>query len=232
MKTPEEKKETHRLACKKYRDKNKTKIDEKRIINKEKRKIYIKEYHVNNPKKRKQYDKKYYEINKEKINKREKTKEQKERICLYNIKYNKRNKEKIKIYRYKNKERFKNNHTKYDKNRRKTDLLYKLSGDIRNMINISFKCKGLKKKHKTEQILGCSINEFKKYLESNFEPWMNWENKGNPKDGVFAPNKTWDVDHKIPLASDKSYDGIIKLNHYTNLQPLCSYYNRFIKRDN
>ena len=27
----------------------------------------------------------------------------------------------------------------------------------------------------------------------------------------------------------KTEKDIIKLNHYTNLQPLCSYYNRYIK---
>ena len=65
-----------------------------------------------------------------------------------------------------------------------------------------------------------------------FEPWMNWGNHGNPKDGVIEPNKTWDIDHIIPLSSAKTEDDIIKLNHYTNLRPLCSYNNRFIKKNN
>lgn len=59
---------------------------------------------------------------------------------------------------------------------------------------------------------------------------MTWDNKGNPKDGIYELNKTWDVDHIIPLSSAKSVEDIIKLNHYTNLQPLCSYVNRFIKK--
>ena len=41
-----------------------------------------------------------------------------------------------------------------------------------------------------------------------------------------------DVDHIIPLASTTNEDELLKLNHYTNLQPLCSYHNRFIKKDN
>ena len=60
---------------------------------------------------------------------------------------------------------------------------------------------------------------------------MNWENKGNPKDGIFELNKTWDIDHIISLASGTTIDEIIKLNHYINLQPLCSYTNRYIKKD-
>ena len=60
---------------------------------------------------------------------------------------------------------------------------------------------------------------------------MNWDNYGNPVDGVYEINKTWDFDHKIPLSSANTEEEIIKLCHYTNLQPLCSYLNRFIKKD-
>ena len=44
-------------------------------------------------------------------------------------------------------------------------------------------------------------------------------------------NHGWDIDHIIPISSAESEDDIIKLNHYTNLQPLCSYINRVVKRD-
>ncbi len=60
---------------------------------------------------------------------------------------------------------------------------------------------------------------------------MTWDNRGNPKDGILEINKTWDIDHIIPLASATTEEEINKLNHYTNLQPLCSYTNRIIKRD-
>lgn len=59
---------------------------------------------------------------------------------------------------------------------------------------------------------------------------MNWENYGNPKDGKYELNKTWDLDHIIPICSAKTNEDIIRLNHYTNFQPLCSYVNRYIKR--
>ena len=89
----------------------------------------------------------------------------------------------------------------------------------------------IKKKSRTYEILGCSFIDFRIYLESKFESWMNWQNYGNPKDGLIEPNKTWDIDHNIPLSSATNEEELLKLNHYTNLQPLCSYYNRFIKRD-
>lgn len=36
----------------------------------------------------------------------------------------------------------------------------------------------------------------------------------------------WEMDHKTPLASAKTEEEIIKLNHYTNFQPLWRFDNR------
>ena len=99
---------------------------------------------------------------------------------------------------------------------------------IRNLINKSFKKRGYTKKSKTHEIIGCSFEDFKIYLESKFEPWMNWENRGKISDEL---NYGWDLDHIIPLSSAKNEEDIIRLNHHTNFQPLCSYTNRYIKRN-
>jgi len=110
-----------------------------------------------------------------------------------------------------------------------SDNLFKLKHNLKVYIrkclsNINKKKNGVK----TITILGCSFEEFRIYLESKFEPWMNWENKGI-YNGEF--NYGWDIDHIIPISSvDTEYD-IIRLNHYTNLQPLCSKINRDIKKD-
>jgi len=69
------------------------------------------------------------------------------------------------------------------------DPLFKLSNDIRVSINKNIKSSNFIKSKRTEEILGCSFEEFKYHLESKFEPWMNWDNKGYPKDGVFEFNK-------------------------------------------
>jgi hypothetical protein len=58
---------------------------------------------------------------------------------------------------------------------------------------------------------------------------MNWDNYGNPKDGIFEPDKTWDIDHIVSLSTATCEEDVIRLNHYSNLRPLCSYYNRWIK---
>lgn len=58
---------------------------------------------------------------------------------------------------------------------------------------------------------------------------MCWENQGNPKDKVLELNKSWDIDHITPIDTAMTESDVIRLNHFTNLQPLCSYYNRHIK---
>lgn len=128
-----------------------------------------------------------------------------------------------------NKEKRIKRNVEYVKNRKLNDPLFKLKMNIKASIRDSLKRKNFKKIGKTLTILGCSIEEFKTYLESKFESWMNWENKGKYNG---EKNYGWDIDHIIPISNAKTNDEAIKLNHYTNLQPLCSYINRDIKIDN
>ena len=128
------------------------------------------------------------------------------------------------------KEYYKNNKNKkneYLKIKRKTDPLFKLSSNIRTRIRDSFRRNGFSKTNTTLNILGCSFEQFKTHLESKFEHWMNWDNHGLYNGQT---NFGWDVDHIIPVSSGLSEDEMIKLNHYTNLQPLCSYTNRHVKK--
>ena len=57
---------------------------------------------------------------------------------------------------------------------------------------------------------------------------MTWENRGLYNGEL---DYGWDIDHIVPICSAKTEEDVIKLNHYTNLQPLCSYTNRVIKGD-
>jgi hypothetical protein len=116
----------------------------------------------------------------------------------------------------------------YIKEKRKNDPLFSIASTLRNNIRNSFLKCGFDKSKKTEEIIGCSFEEFQIYLESKFEIWMNWENKGK-YNGEF--NYGWDIDHIKPISSAKTEDEVIRLNHYTNLQPLCSKINRDIKKD-
>lgn len=44
-------------------------------------------------------------------------------------------------------------------------------------------------------------------------------------------NHGWDIDHIIPLSSAKSEEELLNSNNYENLQPLCSYKNRYITKE-
>ena len=152
---------------------------------------------------------------------------QPDKIKESNKKYRDSNDIKIKEYRIINKESLKIKKRIYVKNKMKTNSLFKLTHNIGSLIRLSIKKHGVNKKTKTSNILGCSYEELKTHIESQFQSWMTWENHGLYNGKL---NYGWDVDHIIPVSSAKSEDEIIKLNHFTNLQPLCSYINRYVKR--
>jgi hypothetical protein len=56
---------------------------------------------------------------------------------------------------------------------------------------------------------------------------MTWDNYGLYNGEL---NYGWDIDHIKPVSSAKTISELIGLNHYTNLQPLCSKVNRDIKK--
>ena len=215
-------KELARLYAKEYYNKNKATILAKS-------KLYRETY----PEKIKAEKKKSNSVNKAKIKVR-KTQWYKNNVEYakeYAKEYRKANLAKCKISAKKYR---KNNATKirkHNKEIRDTNVIVKLIDNTRRTIRYGFESKGFKKNNKTESILGCSFSELKQHLESQFVDWMTWDNYGNPKDGILEINKTWDIDHIIPISLAKTKEDVIRLNHYTNLQPLCSYTNRYIKRN-
>lgn len=154
----------------------------------------------------------------------------KDRIKDYNKEYNKKaDKKKIKQQHNQWNKNNKDKITNQFKQRYNNDINFKLSRGIKALIYNSFNNNNEKKTLSASKILGCSIEEFKNYIESQFEPWMNWNNKGGRV--VKEYNTSWDIDHIIPISSAKTEEDIIRLNHYTNLRPLCSYVNRWMKRN-
>lgn len=205
------------ISCNKaYYVENKKKIDlkskERHLKNKTHNNKRSRDYYKKNSEGIKEYQKKYSESNKEKVN-------------GYKRKWVLENKEYCKNYYNVNKIEI----CKKRRDRINSDPMFKLKCSLRTLISVSFNSV---KPYKTEKIIGCSFDFFKKHIESKFKPFMTWENKGNPKDGVFEPLKNWDIDHIIPLSTAKNESEVLILSHYTNLQPLCSFENRFIKRDN
>lgn len=231
--TDKEKKEYYKLRYELKKEIIKAKQKEYRLKNADKIKIKQKEYRENNKLVKQKLDSEYRENNKEYFQNYQKqySLENSDKLKKLKKEYHDSHKNERKEYLLANKDKVSKTRIEYVKHRLLTDPMYKLKHSIRNSINDSIRKSGFKKLTRTEQILGCTYNEFKTHLESKFESWMTWENKGNPKNGILEPNKTWDIDHIIPTSSAKCELDIIKLNHYTNLQPLCSYTNRLIKRD-
>ena len=231
-KTEEEIKEAKRIARKKYRDNNKDKVNKQqskwkkanylKLTKKQKeiKNIKHKKWAKDNPQKIKESGKKYYIKNKEKLK-------------TSSNNWGKNNPDKIKEivrkWRKANPEKIKQIYNNARKKRRNEDPLFRIKSNLRSMVSKVITRKGYTKKSKSYEILGCSFDEFKLYLESKFLPWMNWDNRGlyNGTEGYG-----WDIDHKIPLSSAKTEDELLKLLHYTNQQPLCSYINRVVKKDN
>jgi len=196
LKNKEKNKEKRKEYRKNYCLNNKEKIKEYTNNNKDKRKEYFAKWNIDN----KEYLKEYRKINKLKKDE-------------YLKNYYEKNKEIIQKKRINNKEYHKKYgkeyHKTYAKNRKKIDPLFKLKLNIRSNIINSIKKKGYEKKSKTFKILGCSYEDFKQHLERQFKTDMNWDNHGQ-----------WHLDHIYPVSLAKDEAELIKLNHYTNFQPM------------
>jgi hypothetical protein len=152
------------------------------------------QYYINNIIIYKERNKKYY-------------KEKKDDILLKKkLNYNPEDKKK---YYEKNKDKINKCKSLIISNKRKSDKIFKLKHNISCLIRNSLKKKGYIKSKKTELIVGCSISELIIHISSMFSEGMSIENHGE-----------WHIDHIIPLAMGKTEDEVIRLNHYTNLQPL------------
>jgi len=190
-------------------------------------KKYKKSYQLKNKKILKEKSKKYYLENKDIILERVSShyENNKDKKLEYQKEYSQNNKEKVAKYKSEyaqnNKEKIREYKNNYQNKRRKEDPIFMLKYSINRTIRNSLKCKGLSKNKRSKDILGCSIEFFKSYIESMFIDDMSWNNYGT----------NWDIDHKIPLATAITEEDVIRLNHYTNLQPLNSYINRNVKRD-
>jgi hypothetical protein len=188
-----------------------------------------KEYRNDNYEHESELRKKRDIINKDKINEKKREYRKGYIYQQYKINNSEKKREYNKNYYKENKYKVNKQKLEYIKNKYKTNNLFRLIQNIRRSISLSFKNNGFIKNGRTHDILGCTFEEFKLHLESKFEPWMTWDNYGLYNGEL---NYGWDIDHIIPSSSAINENDIIKLNHYTNLQPLCSKINRDIKKNN
>lgn len=210
-----ENKERHKELCRKWQAENKERAKEAdtkwRAKNKERVKKTSAKWYIENKERQKETNAKWRAENKER---------EKERRARYYQENKEREKEKAAKWRAENKHRQKELSRKWSaENREKitkqvmqryySDPNFRLVNVLRARVRGAIK--NGHKSAKTMELLGCSIEEVKSHLESQFTEGMTWDNYGK-----------WHIDHIIPCASFDLTDPEQqkKCFHYTNLQPL------------
>ena len=159
----------------------------------EEKKEYFKKRYLAKRKEILEKKKEYYLLNRDKILEKKKI-------------YTANNSDKKKQYYEKNKKKINEWKKIFDRNKYHADVSFKLKVLLRTRIRKAV-MKNNKSK-KTMKLLGCTMEEFKKYLESKFTKGMTW-------DKIH-------IDHIKPciLFDLTNPEEQAKCFHYTNLQPL------------
>tara|TARA_B100001093_G_C26546981_1_gene892796 strand:- start:93 stop:785 length:693 start_codon:yes stop_codon:yes gene_type:complete len=102
-------------------------------------------------------------------------------------------------------------HKNYQNKRNKEDINHRLAGSLRARVRAAIKRDKTIKSFSTMKLVGCTIEELKKHLQSQFDNKMSWQNYGS-----------WHIDHKkavskFDLTNSKEQK---KCFNYKNLQPL------------
>lgn len=159
---------------------------------KEQKKKYQKGYYRKNISKQAEYHKNYRSKNREELREKQKI-------------FRKHNPFSVKSYKEKGYQR------RLDqlKSRYCNDPFFAIKCRLRCRVRAAFRNKGYAKSSKTAAILGCDWKTLKLHIERQFTKNMTWENRSE-----------WHIDHIVPLASAKTEEDVIALNHYTNLRPI------------
>lgn len=196
------------------------------------KKRYRREYYLKNKARELENHKKYYSTNKEKclniaknsytknkdvINHKKKQNylQNKEVISSKHKLYHIQNKDKLnqnsKNYRMTHPDKIRQYNKMYGKTRKMSDINFRIGCNLRSRMNAALKAN--QKAGSSVRDLGCSIPEFKQYIEKKWlvgMTWVNWNKCG------------WHLDHIIPLSSFDltKRDQFLAACHYTNFQPL------------
>lgn len=117
-----------------------------------------------------------------------------------------------------NKDKIRKSQLEYHHNKRKHNIQYRLSQSLRAEMH-----RVLDKKNNSNELLGCDIDFFEKWLEFQFNSKMNWDNYG----------KYWEIDHTKPCTSYvlEIHEEQLRCFNWKNLRPLEVEKNRS-KKDN
>lgn len=168
------------------------------LRNANKIKEYRKDYYANNPEKVKECNKNWYDNNIE-------------RNKIVSRLWVENNRDKVNASRKSFYDRNPTFRADYAKRRYHENINARLRQNIASRLRSAIKVNGGRKKNKTVELIGCSIQELRNHLESLFQDGMSWENQGE-----------WHIDHIRPCISfDLTEIEEQKLCfHFSNLQPL------------
>lgn len=155
--------------------------------------------------------KQYYEDNKDRA--KQYYEDNKERAKQQMKQYREDNKEKSKQY-YKQYYEDNRHHCEHNAPKRICKICDP-QGHLRNVVSSRIR-KALKsdKTDRSIEYLGCTIEEFKKHIESQFKENMIWDNFGD-----------WHIDHIVPIKYKKdgqnpTIEDVIERLHWKNTQPM------------
>ncbi len=153
----------------------------------------------------------------------EKTKEKRNKRARENYLQNKLKILKLnKDYRDNNKIKINKQKRKYEKNKRKTDINFKIKASLRTRIIHALK--GKNKSLSTMFLIGCDIEYLMYCIQEQFTKGMSWDNHGRGLNGAME----WHIDHIKPCAkfdlSDPKQQELCF--NFKNLQPLWAEDNR------
>ncbi len=208
----------HRSECtecrapkqKAYREENIERVREVKKrhyeIHKEEIGAYHKKYRAEHEEEKRAYFAAYYRANEE-------------RLKQYSREYAKENRDKIRTRDDNRRDELNEWSRNRTRERMATDPAYHIKCCLRKRLCAYLKYYRGKKSAPTFELLGCTIEEFVRHLESLFLPGMTWENYGKWRRG--EPMK-WVMDHIRPCASFDltRQEDQRACFHYTNIQPL------------
>jgi len=156
-------KDYQKLYWKREDVKERKKDYQQRADVKQKRKNYMKEYGSSRKEEKKEYNKEYGISHKKEIS------EKKKKYCRM--------------------ENVKRRRNEYARGKWRNNIKYKLSQSLSTLVQKALK--GNKNGRHWEDLVGFTLREFKKHLESRFKKGMTWDNYGR---------NGWHIDHIVPIS--------------------------------
>lgn len=176
---------------------------EKRKKKRERDRIYSKRYRERHPERRREIQKRYRENNPLSVRQ-----SYEKCVAANREKYQKSSRE----HSRKTRQRFRDKHgVAYSTMRANCDPMFRLVKGMRSRINMALKSANASKSRRTMSLVGCTLGELFRYVESKFLDGMSWQNRSD-----------WHLDHIIPLSKFDLTDPDQQAAafHYTNLQCL------------